>query len=146
LAGFNPHRGNAARLRANESVQARVNELQTKMAERAIEKTAISKQWALDRLVENAERALQARRAMDDDGEETGEFKYQGNVANWALELVGKELGMFIDRKEVGKPGDFAGMSDDELNDYIARGKASLGGSDRGNGSPPVTKGLRKPH
>jgi hypothetical protein len=100
----------------------------------------------LDRLVENAERALQARRAMDDDGEETGEFKYQGNVANWALELVGKELGMFIDRKEVGKPGDFAGMSDDELNDYIARGKASLGGSDRGNGSPPVTKGLRKPH
>jgi hypothetical protein len=28
--------------------------------------------------------------------------------------VLGKELGMFIDRKEVGRPGDFSGMSEDE--------------------------------
>jgi phage terminase small subunit len=32
-----------------------------------------------------------------------------------ALENVAKHLGMFVDRKEVGKPGDFENLSDDEL-------------------------------
>jgi phage terminase small subunit len=32
-----------------------------------------------------------------------------------AMENVAKHLGMFIDRKEVGKPGDFENLSDDEL-------------------------------
>lgn len=41
-------------------------------------------------------------------------LKRQGNVANRALEVLGKELGTFIDRKEVGRPGDFSGMSEDE--------------------------------
>jgi hypothetical protein len=38
----------------------------------------------------------------------SGEFIYNGSVANKALELIGKELGMFIDRKEVGGPNEFA--------------------------------------
>jgi hypothetical protein len=41
-------------------------------------------------------------------------LKRQGNVANRALEVLGKELRMFIDRKEFGRPGDFSGMSEDE--------------------------------
>lgn len=30
----------------------------------------------------------------------SGEYKYDGSVANRALELLGKELGMFVDRSE----------------------------------------------
>jgi len=33
--------------------------------------------------------------------QETGEFVYDGSVANRALELLGKEIGMFIDRSLV---------------------------------------------
>jgi len=36
-----------------------------------------------------------------------GQYVYNGSVANKALELLGKELGMFIDRKEVGGPNEF---------------------------------------
>ena len=43
-----------------------------------------------------------------------GEYVYNGSVANKALELLGKELGIFIDRKEVGGPNELARMSDEE--------------------------------
>jgi hypothetical protein len=44
------------------------------------------------------------RKTGDGEEEVPGEFVYNGSVANRALELLGKELGMFIDRKEVGGP------------------------------------------
>ena len=37
-----------------------------------------------------------------------------------ALVDLGKHLGMFVERKEIGNPGDFARLSDDELNEVIA--------------------------
>ena len=52
-------------------------------------------------------------------------LKRQGNVANRALEVLGKELRMFIDRKEFGRPGDFSGMSEDELDKRIRELAAS---------------------
>ncbi len=54
----------------------------------------------MSRLVENAERALQRVPVTNDDGSVV-EYHYEGSVANRALELLGKELGMFIDRKEI---------------------------------------------
>ena len=36
-----------------------------------------------------------------------------------AAEMLGKCLGMFIDRQEHGKPGDFKGLSEDELDSKI---------------------------
>jgi hypothetical protein len=38
---------------------------------------------------------------------------------NRLAELLGKELGMFIDRKEVGAPNDFARMTDEELDAFL---------------------------
>lgn len=122
LAGFVANRHNAAALARKEHIKTRVSEL---LAEReqihgqataqAIERAGLTKEWVITRLRENAERALQAIPVLDSDGEPTGEYKYEGSVANRALELLGKELGMFIERKEVGQPGDFDRMSDDEL-------------------------------
>lgn len=41
-AGYKPHRGNASRLSANESIKARVAELQQKQIDRTIEHAAIN--------------------------------------------------------------------------------------------------------
>jgi len=115
-------RGHGHRLRTREDVQARIGELlgtQQKIVqeatEQAIEKTAIGKVWVLEHLREVVERAMQQRPVLDHEGRPTGEYRYDGNVANRALELIGRELGMFIKREEHGRPGEFANMTDEAL-------------------------------
>jgi hypothetical protein len=110
----------ASRLLAEGNVRARFEVLRGKVTERAVEKTAISKAWVIEKLVENVDRAMQAEPVRRSDGEEVpGAYVYNGSVANKALELIGKELGMFIDRKEVGGPNEFARMSDEELDAFL---------------------------
>lgn len=70
--------------------------------------------WVLSRLMQNAERALQNEAVRGPDGPVI-EYRYNGAVANKSLELLGREIGMFIERHEVGAVGDFDRMSDDEL-------------------------------
>lgn len=122
-AGYAPNRGNAATLKANQSIQARVAELLSRVTEGVV----LTKQWVLERLIANANRAMQAEARLDENGAPTGEYHYQGNVANRALELLGKELGMFVERKEVGQPGDFDKLNADELREYIRRESEALG-------------------
>jgi hypothetical protein len=102
-----------------------------KATERAIEKSAISKAWVLENLRQNAERALQQRAVLDAQGKETGEFKYDGAVANRALELIGKELGMFINRREQGRPGEFADLTDEQLDEEIKKHLLARGMTER---------------
>ncbi|WP_050596699.1 terminase small subunit [Mesorhizobium ciceri] len=94
-AGYKADRGNASRLTANDNIAARVAELQGMAAERVV----ISREWVIAKLTENVERAMQAQAVMSG-GKKTGEYKYDGSVANKALELLGKEIGMFVDRSE----------------------------------------------
>lgn len=139
IAGYKPDRGNASRLTANDSVQARVAELQGRVAQGVV----LTKQWVIERLIENANRAMQAAVVLDGDGKPTGEYRYEGSVANRALELLGKEQGMFVERKEVGKPGEFERMNADELREYIKREAAELGLS---HAPSPSLNGSGKPH
>jgi hypothetical protein len=83
--------------------------------ERAIERTAITREWVIEHLRENVERAMQLRPVLDAKGNPVGEFKHDASAANRALELLGKQLGMFVERREKGRPGDFAGLSDEQL-------------------------------
>jgi phage terminase small subunit len=53
--------------------------------------------WILDKLRENVERAMQVRPVLNRDGEHTGEYAYQGAVANKALELLGRAVRLFAD-------------------------------------------------
>lgn len=62
--------------------------------------TEVNAAWVLERLRENVERAMQAEPVVDRDGNETGEYTYQGAVANRALELLGKHHGLFGERVE----------------------------------------------
>lgn len=80
-AGYEPSEPNASRLTRNDKVQARVAELQA----RAVENVMLSREWVLEQLVDNATKAKQA-----------GDF----GPSNQALNLLGKELGMFIERTE----------------------------------------------
>jgi hypothetical protein len=121
-------RGHGHRLRTREDVQIRIADLlqaRERVAEmgmeRAIAQTALTKIWVLEKLRLNAERALQERPILDKDGNPTGEFRYEGAVANRALELIGKSLGIFIERREQGAPGDFAHLSDAELDEELAK-------------------------
>ncbi len=66
------------------------------------ERTEITSDWVLQTLKSNVDRAMQAEAVTDRDGVETGEYVYNGSVANKALELIGKHLGMFSD-KPLGK-------------------------------------------
>lgn len=113
----------ASHLRSNPRVAARIEELlekrrviNEKSTAQAINKMALTKEYVLTRLMENVERSMQSVPATKDGRV----FKYDGSVANRALELLGKELGLFIDRKEVGKPGEFDDLSADALRQIIA--------------------------
>jgi hypothetical protein len=55
--------------------------------------------WVLERLAENVRRAMRIE-AVTLRGVPTGEYRYEGSVANRALELLGKELGLFVERSE----------------------------------------------
>lgn len=111
LAGFRPNPGNACTLKKNKTILNRIAEIleeressHKEATAAAIEATALSKEWVIRNLIENVERAMMAKPVTQkQDGElvETGEYKYEGAVANRALELLGKELGMFIERRDV---------------------------------------------
>ena len=62
----------------------------------------IDKVWVVNTLVSNVDRSMQAEPVLDKDGQRTGEYQYQGNVANRGLELIGKHLGMFAEDKGTG--------------------------------------------
>ncbi len=55
--------------------------------------------WVLERLAENVRRAMRIE-AVTLRGVPTGEYRYEGSVANRALELLGKELGLFVEKSE----------------------------------------------
>jgi phage terminase small subunit len=85
----------------------------------AIERTAIDKEWVIERLRENVERAMQAQPVLDRAGNPTGSYVYNGAAANRALELLGKELGMFIERRENKIVNEFDSMTTEEVEAWL---------------------------
>jgi hypothetical protein len=76
----------------------------------AVEGAGLTKEWVIRGLIQNAEKALKAKEGSP--------------VANRALELLGKELGMFIDRAEISQTNEFGGMSLDEMRvELVARAR-----------------------
>ena len=141
LAGFKANRGNASTLvRKQQSILKRVEEIQgrkveaeVRAVEKLAEKIAVSKEYVISRLRENVDRAMQHRPVLDAEGNPTGEYRYDGMVANKALELLGKTLGLYIERKEIGDPGEFERMSDAELDQALREEVVRLGIGAPGN-------------
>ncbi|WP_082034207.1 terminase small subunit [Cohnella kolymensis] len=89
------------RLLKHVEVRAYIDE---KMTERS-EKLNIEAEWVLAKLVQVADRSMKAEPVMKWDYEEralkeTGEYQFDSQGANRALELIGKHLGMFKDKIE----------------------------------------------
>jgi hypothetical protein len=104
-AGYKPNHGNAGALRQKQYISIRVAELlaeresiQAQATADAVKSVGLTKAWVIETLMENVAKAMQAKAMTNDDGDSIGEFQYQGSVANKALELLGKEMGMFVDR------------------------------------------------
>ena len=97
IAGFRPHRGNAARLSANESVRARVAEIQERGAVRA-EITVASITERLARIADTAECAGVLK---DEDGKVMTANSQLLGVARQAAMDMAKVNGLIIDKAEV---------------------------------------------
>ncbi len=98
-AGYKPSRKNASRLRTKEDVDARIAELSAAITTEVQKRTGLTKEWVLERLEQVVERCMQHEEIIRDN-RPTGEYVFNAPGANKALELIGKELGMFVERKE----------------------------------------------
>jgi len=127
-AGYSPNGadGAASKLQKTAKVAARIAELREKVANRVIEKTAISKEWVLAELVDNVKKAKAAEPVRNKDGEEIGEYRANFQAANTALHLIGKELGMFVEKAEI-KTGKLEDKTDEELDAIIAQAAKHAG-------------------
>lgn len=122
-AGFKYHGGNAAALAKKSDIQKRVAELLAwgeKSVDSSVTKAAISKEWVIDKLRSIAERCVEVAEGK----------KLDAAGANRALELLGRELGMFVERREVkhGTIDDLDSAARDELLSAIDRELASRAG------------------
>lgn len=94
-AGYKPHRGNASRLRTDESIERRLKELQETVAEQVIKAVAIDRQWIIETLLRNARICMgdeKVKIARVKDGTVT-EFEVTARdaaQANAALKLLGQ--------------------------------------------------------
>ncbi len=86
VAGYSEKSAKVAgsKLVSNPAVKVRIEELRNRGAAVAVADVAISKEWVLQKLVTIAEQC-------------TGKERYAPGAANKALELIGKEIGMFHD-------------------------------------------------
>ena len=110
-AGFHSKNGSsAARVLHNQPhVQARIKELMDNVSRRS----ELSRREILDRIYQDWELARKLG---------------QVPAALKAAELMGKEMHrMFVERKEVGGPGDFDNKSEDELRDILRKELHDLG-------------------
>lgn len=122
-AGLSGNRKSAWKIRQRSDVTRRIQELldqreqiEAKAVERAIRETALTQSEIIRMLV--ADRELARERG-------------QVAAAIRATELLGKIIGVFIERSEQGKPGDFAHLSDDELDAKLSHHMRTRGLTDR---------------
>jgi hypothetical protein len=96
----------ASRLSKTPVVAARIAELRADWSSTTVQRAVVDRTWVLARLRENVERSMQVVEVNSRSGKPTGVFKYDGMVANRALELLGKELGMFRDAVDITQKWD----------------------------------------
>ena len=117
-AGYVPSRANAAVLKTNQRIIDRVVELQGQNLNRTI----ITRQYVIEALIENAEKALGRKPVkIGSNGQAKETYVYRGDVANTAIRLAGIEVGMFVERKEVTHKSDLSKLSDVELLEVLVK-------------------------
>ena len=77
----------ATRLSKNVQVQARIQELLAEAANRAVERTALTETYVINKLMTNVEHTTNPN-----------SDKWNPSAANRSLELLGKKLALWVDR------------------------------------------------
>jgi hypothetical protein len=135
LAGFKPSSVASCNFFKRPNISARIVELQEKMfgddiktRTIAIKKVALEESWIIERAKYVVELSLRGNPIMEN-GQPTGRFDGKTNLraATDALRLCADFKGMRIQRVELGGPGDFARMTDDELDMALVEQAKGLG-------------------
>ena len=113
----------------NYTVRDRIMELQDQNDKMRSTARNYDKQWVLDRLKEQIERCMQIREVKDKKGNPKGVFKWEAQAANKAIELAGRELGMFAttNRNLRGEIDPLEGKSPDQLRELVLGAALKLG-------------------
>lgn len=135
-AGFTGKPSVATRFFKRDDIRARVAEIQDdhfqgqrRVADVAVKKAGLEESWIIERAKYVVELAIRGNPILGEDGRPTGKFDGKSNLraATDALRLCSDFKGMRIQRVELGGPGDFARLSDDELTDELAKQAKALG-------------------
>ncbi|MCK1642498.1 hypothetical protein IVA95_34345 [Bradyrhizobium sp. 157] len=131
---------NAHRLCTSPTIAGRVHEIvadrvenERKAREIATKKAGLDESWIIERAKYAVELALRGSPILDKDGRLTGQFDGKRNLkaAVDGLRLCSDFLGMRIHRQEIGRPNEFARMSDAELHLELENQARAIGLSDR---------------
>lgn len=133
--GFVGNQTAASRFFKRKKVMARVAEIQNdkhaadfKIREIAIKKAGLDESWIIERLKYGIELGLRGEPVLDADGNPTGKFGKRDLKA--AMQGLGHAIsikGMAIHRHEIGGPGDFARLTDAELDAELEATAERLG-------------------
>lgn len=116
------------------TIRNRINELSAIATKNAIIKTGLDREWVITRLMQVAERCMQAEPVLDKKGQPTGEYQFDSSGANQALKMLGDTMGMFKPAEK--KPeDDYANLSDDDITRIVAELAAQTGLIEIGSGT-----------
>lgn len=135
------NKGTAARFFGRPEIQGRVQEIiaerhatERQVAQRAAAEAEIDRAFIMRGLRNNALLAQRGHPMYDRAGQRLkdaeGNYRYGKPdlmAANRSYELLGREIGMFINRHEVGGPGDFARLTEEELNAQLVQTLQAFG-------------------
>jgi hypothetical protein len=121
-AGFKRHDGNSSMLARNPEIEARVEEIRADMA---ASKTGLP----LGTNVVAARAKVTAESLIDEaEAVRVGAINsHQYNAANHAIKNKSVLSGVWIERAEIGSPGEFDHLKDDELERLLIERMAALG-------------------
>lgn len=133
-AGYSGQPGNAVRFFKKPQIVERIQEIvqnrfedERKAREIATQEAGIDKSWVLKRLKYLTDISLQKVEIMRH-GKLTGVYgAMDGPTAVKCLTLATQIGGLIVHRHELGGPGDFARMTDDELNGALVQQAQALG-------------------
>lgn len=132
-AGFEPKSKSVASKRGSAlagrpEIRSRIVELEDELNANTLARAGVDREWVLKELRANVARSTEAIPVRDRQGRETGKFTFNAAGANRALELLGKELGLFVERFSVESlDSQLDGMTGEELRDFVKKAALETG-------------------
>lgn len=97
----------------NTRIIARIQELSGIATNNAIIRTGLNREWIISRLMTVVDRCMESEPVTDNEGNETGTYKFDASGANQALRMLGDTMGLFKPAEK--KDDDYANLSDADL-------------------------------